>query len=136
MVPGAGGFYGCVYLLGFETFNKLFDFFCIAFELLFFNDVSCLIHGSCLDKVFMAIHSYIECTHNGISPPCSCVSWGINDRYLFVLRWHILTGRLRGRPIKETVSDFGTIETTGCPVALCQFHLGIDVGLEEVFSCH
>ena len=85
MVPGAGGFYGCVYLLGFETFNKSFDFFCIAFELLFFNDVSCLIHGSCLDKVFMDIHSYIECTHNGISPPCSCVSWGINDRYLFVL---------------------------------------------------
>jgi hypothetical protein len=37
--------------------------------LLFFDDVSCLIHGSCLDKVFMDIHSYIECTHNGISPP-------------------------------------------------------------------
>jgi hypothetical protein len=54
--------------------------------LLFFNDGPCFIHGSCLDKVFMDIHSYIECTHNGISPPELCVSWGINDRYLFVLR--------------------------------------------------
>jgi len=85
MVPGAGRFYRCLYVFGFEAFYKSFDFFCIAFELLFFNDVSCLIHGSCLDKVFMDIHSYIECTHNGISPPGCCVSWGINDRYLFVL---------------------------------------------------
>ena len=93
VVPGAGGFDGCLYVFGFEAFHKSFDVCCIAFELLFCNDISCFIHGCCLDKVFMDIHSYMECTHNGISPPCSCVSWGGNDRYLFVLRWHILTGR-------------------------------------------
>ena len=69
VVPGAGGFYGCLNVLGFEAFHKSFDVFCIAFELLLFDDVSCFIHGCCLDKVFMDIHSYICCTHIGISPP-------------------------------------------------------------------
>ena len=48
------------YFLGFEAFYKSFDFFAITFELLFLDAVSCLIHGSCLDKVFMDIHSCIE----------------------------------------------------------------------------
>jgi hypothetical protein len=83
----------------------------------------------------MDIHSYIECTHNGIT------SWflhilGHKRQVPIRAQWHILTGRFGGSPIKETISDFGTIETSGCSIALCQFHSGIDIGLEEVFSCH
>jgi hypothetical protein len=72
----------------------------------------------------------------GVSPPELCVSWGVNDRYLFVLRWHILTGRLRGRPLKKTVSCFWDHSIHGLPWCPMSIPLGIDGGLEEVFSCH
>lgn len=67
MIPGAGGFNRGVYLLSVEALYKSFDFCICGFEFLFFQDGSLVAHGSCLDKVFMDVHSYIDCTHIGIT---------------------------------------------------------------------
>jgi hypothetical protein len=64
VIPGASSFDSCMDRVWFQTVDKFFDFCFRAFESLFFNDVSCLIKGSCLDKVFMDIHSYIGCTYD------------------------------------------------------------------------